>query len=646
MLINSLVLYNVGIFQGAHTLELTCRDGKNIILIGGLNGRGKTTILEAVLFALYGKRICSLTDGNWNFEQYLDKLGNCYAEDGVSYVELLFQVDEEEREQSYKIRREWNRGDTKVRNKVWKDEAEDAMLATNWDMFIEDILPIAVAPFFFFDGEKISELATSGNDRNLMESVKNLLGLNILEQAMRDLKVVLKNNQNNIKIADYKNELSGLQAQLADIRQETGQLESEKSDCEEMITRKSNNLNSLDAEFSAAGGNLFEQRTELKNRKQQLDMELQVQYEKLLGMASGDMPLYLVKDLLRQIEKKAELEKKENDEEVVLRRLPLMFDNYRKVEKNIDFDMDKFLKFIERERQYVECNYKLTDESYIRLKTIEAKEMDKRQELKSAMDHIRRCRRELEEINNQLEIDLNDSAIQKNYRKVKELTAELAVLQERLSKINLNLDEKQSQLERLENEEHKLLDKAASELDEMDDTRRIIEYAEKELRVLQIYKARLQEQKAKRLSETITDCFKVIISKRDLMNRIELDSQMTTFAYYDAQMNQIRKETLSAGEQQLLVIAILWGLGICSDKKLPVVIDTPLGRLDSYHREMLIKNYFPKASKQMIILSTDREITSEDYEILKESICKEYTLVYDEKTKGSRIVEKYFGDVR
>ena len=131
-----------------------------------------------------------------------------------------------------------------------------------------------------------------------------------------------------------------------------------------------------------------------------------------------------------------------------------------------------------------------------------------------------------------------------------------------------------------------------------------------------------------------------------MIHFIELDDQMTTFTYYNERNERIKKELLSAGEKQLLVIAILWGLGICSDKRLPVVIDTPLGRLDSYHREMLVKNYFPKASRQMIILSTDQEITNSDYKTLKEHTCREYTLVYDSDTKSSRISEEYFGDVR
>lgn len=228
MIIDALKLQNVGIFKGTHTLELTCDKERNIVLVGGLNGRGKTTVLEAILFALYGKRVCNFIDGNWDFEQYLDKLGNHYAGNESSYVELQFRVDEEEQEQFYKIRREWKKNDTKILNKAWKDGIEDKMLASNWDMFIEDILPIAVAPFFFFDGEKISGLASADNDANMIESVKNLLGLNILEQTMRDLKIIIKNNQKSIEIADYTDELSNLQKQILSITQEIDSLESEK----------------------------------------------------------------------------------------------------------------------------------------------------------------------------------------------------------------------------------------------------------------------------------------------------------------------------------------------------------------------------------------------------------------------------------
>lgn len=89
------------------------------------------------------------------------------------------------------------------------------------------------------------------------------------------------------------------------------------------------------------------------------------------------------------------------------------------------------------------------------------------------------------------------------------------------------------------------------------------------------------------------------------------------------------------------VISILWALAICSKKKLPVIIDTPLSRLDSLHRAALIKTYFPNAGEQTIILSTDSEIDSKYYQLMKDDIGDEFTLNYDERTKSTSIERGY-----
>lgn len=104
----------------------------------------------------------------------------------------------------------------------------------------------------------------------------------------------------------------------------------------------------------------------------------------------------------------------------------------------------------------------------------------------------------------------------------------------------------------------------------------------------------------------------------------------------------VERETLSAGEKQLLVIAILWGIAKCSKRKLPVIIDTPLSRLDSKHRTALIQKYFPHASDQTIILSTDMEITKHYYELMKPNIGDEYTLIYDDESRSTMIKRGYF----
>jgi DNA sulfur modification protein DndD len=111
--------------------------------------------------------------------------------------------------------------------------------------------------------------------------------------------------------------------------------------------------------------------------------------------------------------------------------------------------------------------------------------------------------------------------------------------------------------------------------------------------------------------------------------------------YISEEGKEVPKDSLSAGEQQLMVISILWALAICSKKKLPVIIDTPLSRLDSSHRTALIKTYFPNAGEQTIILSTDSEIDASYYKLMKENVGDEFTLKYDEKTNSTSIERGY-----
>ena len=101
------------------------------------------------------------------------------------------------------------------------------------------------------------------------------------------------------------------------------------------------------------------------------------------------------------------------------------------------------------------------------------------------------------------------------------------------------------------------------------------------------------------------------------------------------------KERLSAGEKQLMVVSLLWALAICSRRKLPVIIDTPLSRLDSKHRMALLQTYVPNASDQTIVLSTDSEIYGKYYKAIKENVGNEYTLDYDDEKKCTTIQTGY-----
>ena len=162
------------------------------------------------------------------------------------------------------------------------------------------------------------------------------------------------------------------------------------------------------------------------------------------------------------------------------------------------------------------------------------------------------------------------------------------------------------------------------------------------LQLTEAFSAALQQRKTGVLGETITACYKKLANKKHLIDRIEMDAETLDLVYLDADGAEVAKEALSAGEKQLMVIAILWALAICSKKKLPVIIDTPLARLDTMHRMALVTNYFPHAGDQTIILSTDAEIDSYFYEQMLPAIGDTYTLCYDEETKSTVVLKGYF----
>ena len=125
-----------------------------------------------------------------------------------------------------------------------------------------------------------------------------------------------------------------------------------------------------------------------------------------------------------------------------------------------------------------------------------------------------------------------------------------------------------------------------------------------------------------------------------------MNTETLDLKYIDYSGVEVPRSSLSAGEKQLMVIAILWALAKCSKKKLPVIIDTPLSRLDSIHRKALIESYFPYASDQTIILSTDSEIDAQDYELMKDNVGDEFILMYDDDSKSTTIHRGYFSEAK
>ena len=240
-----------------------------------------------------------------------------------------------------------------------------------------------------------------------------------------------------------------------------------------------------------------------------------------------------------------------------------------------------------------------------------------------------------------LSLDINEKELQEVYKKIKKAEEKLIKDQVKMSSLEQKRTSANSKVMATTSEFNKYVEAYLATAESRDSAERTIKYSNIALSILDRYQVELQKRKTDILAETITSCYKKLANKKNLINKIVMESDSLAIKYLSEEGKEVTQDSLSAGEQQLMVISILWALAICSKKKLPVIIDTPLSRLDSLHRTALINTYFPNAGEQTIILSTDSEIDSTYYGLMKDNVGDEFTLKYDEKTKSTSIERGY-----
>lgn len=641
MKITSLTLHNFGIYEGTHTLDFSSE--KTIILIGGMNGRGKTTLLEAILLAFYDKRSFAYIESKISFRNYLDRLVN--KKDGTlkAYVEMDFTVSFGADYCSYSVKREWSSHvNPTLKTAVYINGIYEDNISQNWSMFIEEMLPSAIAPFFFFDGEKVSELANAEHDTHIKNSIKNLLGIDIIDQSIEDMrkivaskKRVLKSDTFSEKITEYDHLIKNAENEAKEAIFQVGQLKV-------TYERVSKRLQTAENDFSKMGGHLASQREKLLVQQAIASEKLHEIDNELIDEASGDLPLLLVIPLLKTILNSSEGEREAKAISIALEKLHKLFKGYSKGNSN-GLNFDAFIQYIHDEESKFDPIYNLSENGFMQLRILYSTVLNN--SLKNVMGLLEKKEKLVDEQNslaNYLSVSVDGPASQNKHREILGLTSELATISEKLRVAQETATSKQAGHQELVRQQYKLLEKAASSIEGSVDTKRTITYALYSINVLEVYKVRVQKAKVEALARTMTQCFKSIVSKQNLISEIVIDPITLDFLYLDSNKTTIPRTSFSAGERQLLVISMLWALGTCSKTQLPVIIDTPLARLDSMHREALIKNYFPKASEQTILLSTDSEIHGQYYDLIRPYIGKEYTLVYDDENKHTKIHEGYF----
>lgn len=643
MIITKLTFHNFGVYAGNNVFEF--ESSKPVVLIGGMNGRGKTTFLEGVLLALYGANSFAYSESKYSsYGQYLKAFVNTADGSLETYVELEFKL-ENETDERYLIRRSWPGNGQRTREtiQVKKDGQDNTFLTDNWAMFIENILPSGLSSFFFFDGEKIAELAVENTNAQMKESIKTLLGISVLDLLDNDISRIVNRVGKRSNDQVHTKELKILRERKNQTEVALQIIDDRIAETSAQIEEARKKLEKAKVDYTSKGGDIVVQRQDLFTERTALVAKVEQGKETLIGVAASELPLLLVKDLLEDISVQAAKEHETKLLGYTVDKIHSMFETYS--DGGDSNSVRDFISYVENKaaEESTEIVFDISDQSFYQLTSLLGNGLMNAQG--NMLQNMATCQKgiaKIDEIDSYLSVDIDEKVLSKIYKKIKTLEQEIIEHEASLEIAQKQRTGLNGDVMRVTSEYNRFVENMLSNLESDDDNGRILKYAHHATQALAEYKIRLQKKKIGTLAETMTKCYKQLANKKNLISRIDMNAVTLDFVYLNADNQIVPKESLSAGEKQLMVISLLWALAICSKKKLPVIIDTPLSRMDSVHRVALIKTYFPNASDQTIILSTDSEIDKHYYEIMKDTVGDEFTLVYDDELKCSKIKKGYF----
>ncbi len=159
MIFNSLTLENFRVFEGIHHIDLTAGKGEPIVLFGGLNGAGKTSILTAIRLALFGK---SSLDGIKSKKAYEDELRGFIHKSNdkqcdCSSVRLQLSYSKLGMDYEYQVTRSWSGGRDGLNEEITIKENGKILSEldnTQAQSFLNDLIPLGIADLFFLYGRK------------------------------------------------------------------------------------------------------------------------------------------------------------------------------------------------------------------------------------------------------------------------------------------------------------------------------------------------------------------------------------------------------------------------------------------------------------------------------------------------------------
>ena len=664
--------------------DLSTNEDKNIVVIGGKNGYGKTNFLLSIVWCLYGEKISQIDDNfkkeiqkEKNYSSFMQQSINWSAQkEGIDTFSVSILVEEIELPEISKlssnadkvlITRSRNTSTTEEKLSIIDPISNIEIFDNEEDKFnfINDyIIPIDAAKFVFFDAEKIAEIANLSIKEEgsfINDALGKILGLDNYETLIDDFEFYIntlkkegatRNLQEQIIDKEKAIDLSNLE--IEKLEEENAEKLKEIDELKKEIRK----FDSLISQNSKQGSSNFDRETivaEIDKLKIK-EIELTERFTEL----SEIIPLTILAGKLEEVKEHISIQEtneisqkssKENSEKIE-NFIELLFNRPPDPENSTMSFRDKTFYYekakrlgselynTESEYQELEFEHDLNNAEknliFDAINLVNSQSSDLFQSTIEEFNVINSRKSELMKILSKVDADLVDDIVldylakketaenktTEYNRKIGENTQQINKVKKDITRFNQELVTLRSKVEI--NAQNKLK----------------IKETEKYIDTLNTF---LEEQKSRHknsLEKTILIELKTLMHKlsseennskfiEDVKVTILASGQGMKITLLDQDDNEIRKESLSSGEKQIYISCLIKAILNESIQSLPIFIDTPLGRLDEEHRDSITKKYYPALSEQVVLFSTNSEITPKRFRDISENIAKSYLLVND-----------------
>ena len=639
MIFKSLTLENFRVFEGIHHIDLSVRDSESIVLFGGLNGAGKTSILTAIRLALFGQ---SSLDGIKTKKAYEDELRGFIHKSNDkqcsnSSVRILLSYSKLGKDFEYQITRSWGCGRGGLNEEITIQE--NGLILSELDSiqaqsFLNDLIPPGVADLFFFDGEKIKNMADDEDGHVLIEALKKLVGIDLIDRAIHDTGVILRKNKKLEISKSARQEINDMELRLKSIENEveSKSLEYEnnyltlKAELEAKLQKAQRKLDESGGAWAKGRDSLIKEQKILESQRHELGQSIN-------DLMRGDVIFSLAPSFMLKLNKQlvsdlSIIQSKEFNEQL------------DKKSKDITGNSTEVLNLIEQ------LKYDISEESKNNVSSYQFHEFEttvknsnkSKDLLKKTLQKYEVLETEIDNLGLNISRAPDESQLEGLFKNVNKITLEI-------EKLNIHGASIKVEIESLLNEGIRItheLERAYKGLQGNITTENIGSAANKVIDAMASLSDGLIQSKVSQLESEFNKVFKRLTRKDDMAYQAKIDRVSFMIDLIDKNGNKVNKKLISSGEKQIYALAMLEALGKTSGKDLPFIIDTPLGRLDSKHRSKLVNNFFPVIGEQVIILSTDTEVDEQFYNDLNPFVKTAYEIKYKDGDNSSTVTEGYF----